>query len=148
LPKLLDDAIYEVTPKGDIVWQWLPGDHLDEFGFTLSELALVRKSAEQGYLHLNNMGGRAEPLVPRRRLALCQSARWGSQRRIIIVVGERPSPQPGGEAARSQLGWAVAARSEALFTTFACQRPDRSLTCQRSRNCRISCPCAANAASR
>jgi hypothetical protein len=55
LPKLLDDAIYEVTPKGDIVWQWLAGDHLDEFGFTPSELALVRESAEQDYLHLNNM---------------------------------------------------------------------------------------------
>jgi hypothetical protein len=35
LPKLLDDAIYEVTPKGDIVWQWIAGDHLDEFSFTL-----------------------------------------------------------------------------------------------------------------
>jgi hypothetical protein len=34
LPKLLDDVIYEVTPKGDIVWRWIAGDHLDEFGWT------------------------------------------------------------------------------------------------------------------
>src|SRR5262249_28967337 len=31
LPKQLDDAIYEVTPNGDIVWKWIAGDHLDEF---------------------------------------------------------------------------------------------------------------------
>src|SRR5215472_9329365 len=55
LPKLVDDAIYEVTPKGDIVWRWVAGDHLDEFGWTAEELALVRATKAIGYLHINDM---------------------------------------------------------------------------------------------
>ena len=55
LKDLLDDVIYEVTPKGDIVWKWLAGDHLAEFGFTAKELALVRKSPAADYLHFNDM---------------------------------------------------------------------------------------------
>lgn len=51
----LDDAIYEVTPKGDIVWKWFAGDHLGEFGFSAAELALVREATEPDYLHLNSM---------------------------------------------------------------------------------------------
>ena len=51
LPKLVDDAIYEVTPKGDIVWRWVAGDHLDEFGWTPEELALVRATKAISYLH-------------------------------------------------------------------------------------------------
>ena len=55
LPKLVDDAIYEVTPTGDIVWRWVAGDHLDEFGWTAGELALVRATKAIGYLHINDM---------------------------------------------------------------------------------------------
>jgi hypothetical protein len=32
-PQVLDDVIYEVTPQGDIVWQWVASEHLKEFGF-------------------------------------------------------------------------------------------------------------------
>lgn len=60
LPKQLDDVIYEVTPKGEIVWKWIAGDHLDEFGFTPEALALVRKSERPDYLHVNDM----KPLGP------------------------------------------------------------------------------------
>jgi hypothetical protein len=52
---LFDDAIYEVTPNGEIVWRWLAGDHLHEFGFTKKQLALVHKSEEPDYLHVNTM---------------------------------------------------------------------------------------------
>ena len=55
LPKQLDDVIYQVTPKGDIVWKWVAGDHLEEFGFTPEALALVRKSEIPDYLHVNDM---------------------------------------------------------------------------------------------
>ena len=47
--------IYEVTSNGDIVWRWIAGEHLDEFGFTDEELALVRKLPVPDYLHVNNM---------------------------------------------------------------------------------------------
>ena len=71
LPKQLDDAIYEVTPNGDIVWKWIAGDHLNEFGFTPEALAFVRQSDIPDYLHVNNMkAARTEPLVPRQRRAL------------------------------------------------------------------------------
>jgi len=59
---MLDDAVYEVTPKGDIVWRWLASDHLDEFGFTPEELALVKASRSPDYLHVNDM----TPLGPNR----------------------------------------------------------------------------------
>lgn len=59
-PQMLDDAIYEVTPKGEIVWRWLASDHLDEFGFTPEALALVKASRSADYLHFNDMA----PLGP------------------------------------------------------------------------------------
>jgi len=60
LPRLLDDAIYEVTPKGDVVWRWIAGEHLNEFGFSAKALALVRKADAPDYIHVNNM----KPLGP------------------------------------------------------------------------------------
>ena len=60
LPKQLDDVIYEVTPKGEVVWKWIAGDHLEELGFTPEALALVRKSEIPDYLHVNSM----KPLGP------------------------------------------------------------------------------------
>lgn len=53
--EMLDDVIYEVNPAGHIVWQWLASEHLDEFGFTPSELELVRKSPDVDYLHINDL---------------------------------------------------------------------------------------------
>lgn len=55
LPKVTDDAIYEVNTRGEIVWKWLASEHLDEFGFTASELKLVRETKNPDYLHLNAM---------------------------------------------------------------------------------------------
>jgi len=55
LPQILDDVIYEITPKGRIVWQWAASEHLDEYGFTPEQLALVRASASPDYFHFNDM---------------------------------------------------------------------------------------------
>lgn len=52
---VLDDAIYEVTPQGAIVWKWVASEHLDEFGFSAEALELVRRHSKADYLHLNNM---------------------------------------------------------------------------------------------
>jgi hypothetical protein len=60
LPKLVDDAIYEVTPKGTIVWRWVAGDHLDEFGWTPEQLALVRATKKINWLTINDM----KPVAP------------------------------------------------------------------------------------
>jgi outer membrane protein assembly factor BamB len=54
-PRLLDDVIYEVNPSGDIVWTWTAGDHLEEFGFTGEQTALIRNSESADYLHVNSM---------------------------------------------------------------------------------------------
>lgn len=32
-----DQPFYEVAPDGDIVWKWIPTEHMDEFGFTTPE---------------------------------------------------------------------------------------------------------------
>jgi Arylsulfotransferase (ASST) len=55
LPKLSDDAIYEVNRDGKVVWQWLASEHLAEFGFTPQELELVKHTKNPDYLHLNDM---------------------------------------------------------------------------------------------
>jgi hypothetical protein len=53
--QMLDDAVYVVNPKGTIVWKWVLGDHLNEFGFTPAELALIHQSKEPDYFHTNDM---------------------------------------------------------------------------------------------
>ncbi|WP_280219465.1 aryl-sulfate sulfotransferase, partial [Nocardia neocaledoniensis] len=40
-----DQGLYEVDPDGAIVWQWLAGDHLDEFGFSDAGWAAFRAPA-------------------------------------------------------------------------------------------------------
>ncbi|HTV31718.1 MAG TPA: aryl-sulfate sulfotransferase [Methylocella sp.] len=54
-PKVLDDVAYEISSKGDIVWQWIASEHLEEFGFTPDELKLVRNADTPDYLHVNNL---------------------------------------------------------------------------------------------
>ncbi len=53
--RVLDDAIYEVTPRGDVVWRWVASEHLDELGFTPEQLKLVKASPSPDYLHINDM---------------------------------------------------------------------------------------------
>ena len=81
LPKLVDEAIYEVTPKGDIVWRWIAGEHLDEFGWTPQELALVRATKRINYLTFNDM----KPVGPNHWFA-AGDARFNPDN---IMVGSR-----------------------------------------------------------
>jgi hypothetical protein len=55
LPTITDDAIYQVSPRGEIVWKWLASEHLEEFGFTPEELHLVKATKDPDYLHMNAM---------------------------------------------------------------------------------------------
>ncbi|MEU3012171.1 aryl-sulfate sulfotransferase [Nocardia asteroides] len=61
-----DQGLYEVAPDGEIVWQWLAGDHLDEFGFSETGRTALRDTAARdpedpwGYLEMNS----ATPLGP------------------------------------------------------------------------------------
>jgi Arylsulfotransferase (ASST) len=55
MPYLLDDVVYEVNPKGDVVWSWVASDHLAEFGLTAEQMQLVRNTDDGDYLHLNSM---------------------------------------------------------------------------------------------
>lgn len=63
---ITDQAIYEVTRAGDIVWRWVAAEHLDELGFDaakrrwLTDPTMRPKSA--GVLVLNNLA----PLGPNR----------------------------------------------------------------------------------
>ncbi|WP_319449371.1 MULTISPECIES: aryl-sulfate sulfotransferase [unclassified Mycobacterium] len=63
-----DQGLYEVTPDGELVWTWLAGDHLEEFGFSEAGWAALRETAARdpedpwGYLEMNS----AKTLGPNR----------------------------------------------------------------------------------
>jgi hypothetical protein len=61
-PLVLDDVVYEVDPKGAVVWTWTASEHLAELGFTSEELQLLRASKSADYLHVNNL----KPIGPNR----------------------------------------------------------------------------------
>jgi hypothetical protein len=65
LPTITDDAIYQVSPRGEIVWKWVASEHLEEIGFTSQELQLVKATKNPDYLHLNAM----TPLGPNKWFA-------------------------------------------------------------------------------
>ena len=59
---LLEDAIFEVNPAGDVVWKWAAFEHLDELGFSETSLKILRESLTRNdknlpfdYLHFNNL---------------------------------------------------------------------------------------------
>ena len=59
-----DEAIYEVTPNGEIVWTWISTDHMEELGMTEEKkpwlLSPLLRAKRTGVLALNNMS----PLGP------------------------------------------------------------------------------------
>ena len=59
---VVDEVIYEVTPEGDIVWEWKSLEHLDEFGFTPEGREIIKSGFTSsfpadlsGVLHLNDL---------------------------------------------------------------------------------------------
>lgn len=55
LPKVIDDVVYQIDKDGKIKWQWHGLAHLDEFGFTPAQLALVHASKSPDILHVNDL---------------------------------------------------------------------------------------------
>ena len=55
-----DQGLYEVTPDGEIVWEWRAGDHLDEFGLSEAGWVALRETVAGdpgdpwGYLEMNS----------------------------------------------------------------------------------------------
>jgi hypothetical protein len=61
-PKELgDQGVYEVDPAGAIVWKWVAGEHLNEFGFSPEGLAYLREKVAHipeeiwGFLEINDL---------------------------------------------------------------------------------------------
>jgi hypothetical protein len=60
-PNIQDQAIYEVTPSGELVWKWVTSEHLEEFGFSPEGLDQIRRGSTagggviSGFMTLNNM---------------------------------------------------------------------------------------------
>jgi hypothetical protein len=59
--ELGDQGIYEVDPSGAIVWKWVAGEHLDEFGYSPEGLRYLREKVARnpeevwGYLEINDL---------------------------------------------------------------------------------------------
>ena len=58
---LEDDRLIEVSWKGEIVWDWLASDHIDEFGFAADARAVIKAAAafnkgrgSYDWLHINS----------------------------------------------------------------------------------------------
>jgi hypothetical protein len=58
---LEDDRLIEILPNGEIVWEWIAGDHIDEFGFSSVARTAIKAApsmnAERGsfdWLHINS----------------------------------------------------------------------------------------------
>jgi hypothetical protein len=58
---LEDDRLIEVSPKGEIVWQWVASDHIDELGFAPDARAAIKGAASFNaargsfdWLHVNS----------------------------------------------------------------------------------------------
>jgi hypothetical protein len=45
---LQEDRLIELSPKGDIVWQWVAGDHIAELGFSEAARASIRNAGGRG----------------------------------------------------------------------------------------------------
>ena len=56
--QIKDQAIYEVTKAGEIVWKWLASDHLDQLGFDVERVDFLLHNAmprRPSFLEINNM---------------------------------------------------------------------------------------------
>jgi len=52
--EIAENFIIEVTPEGEIVWEWYSSDHHDEFGFSDEARALIRRLGGDCY-HTNTL---------------------------------------------------------------------------------------------
>jgi hypothetical protein len=61
-PKELgDQGVYEIDPAGSIVWKWVAGEHLRDFGFSYDGIRFLREKIARnpeevwGYLEINDL---------------------------------------------------------------------------------------------
>jgi len=59
---LEDDRLIEVSPTGEILWQWVASDHVEEFGFSPAARAAIKAAATAN----PGRGGGANPNAQRR----------------------------------------------------------------------------------
>ncbi len=60
---LLDDTIYEVSPEGEVVWEWICSEHFHEFGFREEAKNILARDPNMrpagggvgDWMHLNSM---------------------------------------------------------------------------------------------
>ena len=57
LPLSNDQAIFEVTPAGQIAWSWFAGDHIDELGLSAADRLVLQRRGPggPGFLGLNGL---------------------------------------------------------------------------------------------
>ncbi len=60
--EVIDNGLVEVDPEGQVVWQWLTGDHISEMGFSDAGMRSLKTSKDPDFLHFNT----ASPLGPNR----------------------------------------------------------------------------------
>jgi len=57
---LEDDRLIEISSNGEILWEWLASDHIDEFGFSAAAKNVIKSNAGGGrgggfdWLHINS----------------------------------------------------------------------------------------------
>jgi hypothetical protein len=114
LPEITDDAIYQVSLRGEIVWNFVASEHLEEFGFTPQELRLVKATKNPDYLHINAM----TPLGPNKWFTQGDQ-RFDPQNILIssrnsnIVALVRKEDRPHGVETRSGRPRAIPAKASA-----------------------------------
>jgi hypothetical protein len=59
--ELEDDRLIEVSPKGEILWEWVASDHIDELGFSADARSAIKAApgvnntrASFDWLHINS----------------------------------------------------------------------------------------------
>jgi len=102
---MYDDVIYELNPKGEIVWQWVTSEHLGELGFSDKQLALIHNTKLLDYFHINDM----EPLGQGGRHTLCPRQHHDQRAQRELHRHHRQEDRPCRLANRAQLPGAQSA---------------------------------------
>jgi hypothetical protein len=90
---LQDDRLIELSPQGEIVWQWLAGDHINELGFDAAARTAIRGARAGGAAR----GAAADG--PRGGAAPAVAARGGDGARGAARGGAAAGPAGGGPPA-------------------------------------------------
>ena len=90
---LEDDRIIEVSANGDLLWEWVASDHIDEFGFAPAARNTIKAGGARGGGARGGAQGGAAP-----RGAAAGAAVQGGPPRGDAPRGAAPGGAPGGAA--------------------------------------------------